>query len=150
MSRRLFTGIAAAAWLALVPQIARAEAPSEARRARSIVASIARHAAIVQTELRFARTAGDRARTRCLNAKLSEIHAHERLALAREIDLGAALARGDGSGADNERVVLSVLQNRARALARQAQACGRFRAVPSSGYQVRILPASERVASSSR
>jgi hypothetical protein len=111
----------------------------ELRQARSIVSSIARHAALVQTELRFARGAGDRARARCLNDKLSEIHAQERLASEREDDLGSALARGDASGVRNERAVLTMLQSRARDLSRQAQGCGRFGAIPASGYFVRLI-----------
>jgi hypothetical protein len=140
----------AAISLLLSPSASQADSQSERRRARTLVSSIARHAALVQTELRFARTARNHERARCLNGKLSEIHAQQRLAYEREIDFGSALATGDTQRANNERVVLSMLQRRARTLSLQAMRCGRFGAIPESGYLVRVIPRTSRVATAER
>lgn len=137
----------ALALLFALPSSANADAPSRRtlddsatlRHARQMIASIARHARRVQSELRHARTRGDSADARCLSQKLSEIHAQERLARDREDDLADALARGDNRRLLHGRVVLGLLRDRARELSRQARRCGRFADFPEHGYQVRVL-----------
>ena len=109
------------------------------RHARQVIASISRHARVVQHELRWARTRGDAVDAACLSDKLSEIHAQERLANLRRDELASALAEGDNQRLLHGRVVLGLLRDRARKLARDAAECGRFGAVPQNGYTVRIL-----------
>lgn len=110
------------------------------RHARQVIASISRHARVVQHELRWARTRGDAVDAACLSDKLSEIHAQERLAHHRRDELAAALADGDNQRLLHGRVVLGLLRDRARKLARDAAECGRFGAIPQNGYTVRVLP----------
>lgn len=138
MLRHVLVAALSAGVLAFVPS-AHAEPRVELRQARTAVASIARHAALIQTELRVARTRGDRARARCLSGKLSQLHAQERLAGERRDDLGWALARGDAAAIRTERSVLSALQLRARELAREARSCGRFGPIPEDGTFVRVI-----------
>jgi hypothetical protein len=108
---------------------------------RQLITSIAQHAALVHAELRFARTDGHRARVRCLNGKLSEIHAQGRLARERERMLAAAVARHQDTEAAQSRRMLVALRDRARQLSLQAQGCGRFGSMPPSGYRLRVIAA---------
>jgi hypothetical protein len=114
---------------------AQAEAPPH------VIAAIAQHAAFVQAELRFARVDGHRERVRCLNLKLSEIHAQQRLAHDRARKLGSAVDRGDEREAARSRAILIRLRQRAGVLSRQAQSCGRSGRLPQSGYRVRVIAA---------
>jgi hypothetical protein len=127
--------------LAIAIAFALLAAPARAESPRHVAASIAQHAALVHAELRFARAGGHRDRMRCLNGKLSEIHAQGRLAHERERTLASAVARQDAGEAAQSRRMLIALRDRARLLSQQAQGCGRFGKMPPEGYRLRVIAA---------
>lgn len=92
-------------------------------RGQSSVQSIQQSAKTVQYELREARISGDPRRVRCVNGKLTQVHAQLRLAQehAPWVDSRAQL---DASTRRRHGYVLSTALRRARDLAEEAKACG--------------------------
>ena len=69
------------------------------------------------------RRSGDRARSRCVDVKLSQVNSFQRVLSERRARLAAAIARGDEETARHHRVVIRTLHRQLRAAERAGRAC---------------------------
>lgn len=121
-SGKLLLPLAAAVTVLGLAGLATADARSEARGEASL-RSIQQSAKTVRYELREARISGDPNRVRCVNGKLTQVHAQLRLAEehAPWVD---ARAKVDAGTRRRHGYVLSTALRRARDLAEEAKLCG--------------------------
>lgn len=110
-----------AAGLAVLGLASLATARSEPR-GQSSVRFIQQSAKTVRYELREARISGDPRRVRCVNTKLTQVHAQ--LRLAEEHAPWVDRARIDADTRRRHDYVLSTARRRARDLTEEAKLCG--------------------------
>ncbi|GMV16594.1 MAG: hypothetical protein AMXMBFR56_48180 [Polyangiaceae bacterium] len=115
----------AAVALSLVALVAAPAAASNQPGATALVREVEQAAASVRVELRAARDANDPGRTRCVSAKLSEVHAQLRLA---EQQARLLASSRDVQQGRRHRYLLGVAHERAHELAQAARRCATARA----------------------
>jgi hypothetical protein len=85
--------------------------------------NIERAAAVIRRQLSEARQSRDVVKVLCLNDKLNQVDVAMRSAQDRLELLKAAVSRGDATGSRHEFTVMSVLNDRVRALVAEANQC---------------------------
>ncbi len=88
------------------------------------IALIGQQAVIVEHELRLARSKNATQTADCIDDKLSQIHAQERMGQDQSKVIKQAQASSDSSREHQARVMIGVARDRARELAREADRCG--------------------------
>ena len=88
------------------------------------IALINQHATMVEHELRDARGRGATQTAACIDDKLTQIHAQERMGEDQSKAVAEAHANSDATREHEARVMIGVARDRAAELAREADRCG--------------------------
>ena len=130
--------------VAAMPATKKAKAATQrtAKRAADLAHDVRRRGDRIQHMLRDARSNKNGKRVRCLDDKLSQIHALERVAARESSAVRGALRKGIRNVVTWRMTRIHAVALRAAEVSDEARACGatiRRRATASSGYRVRMV-----------
>ncbi len=97
---------------------------AEVKDPEAAIAQIGQQAQLVERELRVARGKHATQTADCIDDKLSQIHAQERMGVDQSKVLADAKSSSDATREQQARVMIGVARDRAEQLAREADRCG--------------------------
>ncbi len=113
---------------------------AEVKDPAAAIELIGQRATMVERELRTARGKGNSQTAECIDDKLSQIHAQERMSEEQSKVITEAKANSDANREHQARVMIGVAQSRAAQLAREADRCGARVSNGKSEVDVQVDP----------
>lgn len=113
---------------------------AEVKDPDAAIALIGQQAAVVERQLRVARGQHATQTAACIDDKLNQIHAQERMGRDQSKVIAAAKSNSDAAREQQARVMIGVARNRAEELAREADRCGARVSKGRSQVNVQVNP----------